>query len=338
MGKKEAIMHTTSVVVTTKKINRTKKTPIVLPEIALPDLAIGDEKLARQKLYKAGILGKIVHKDKQGRHEILNTSEIFPLDSQRDAKISWALKCLETRGGFDLGAAGVICVVKEHNKYYAWDGLGRLTQALLMGITEVDCWVYDGTQAEAAEYFVYNQKDGKRSLTNEQIFINEVACGDPSSLIEVGQLQEIGLSIKGSVLSTYPAGSTDPNVKYNAFKKALSISGNDTELVKQARDMIVSAYPADEYVGAELLTGLTLLLATYPESRKNGIHKALNDYLKAMALTYKQKKLPFKEAGGNVHNDEPRSVAYGFLKLAHGSPFMSASFKQRTPITKLKEE
>jgi hypothetical protein len=84
--------------------------------------------------------------------------------------------------------------------------------------------------------------------------------------------------------------------------------------IKLARDMIFSAYTKADHIGKELLEGCVFLFTACPEAGKNGTYKSLCTFMKNMS-NIPQKDLPFKQLGGNQHNDEARSVALGIWEM-----------------------
>ena len=76
----------------------------------------------------------------------------------------------------------------------------------------------------------------------------------------------------------------------------------------------IKKYKKTPFIRAELLKGITALLDTYPKAASNGTYQKFCDFLKYKAQGCEQKKLPFKRLGGNQHNKEAGSIAYGFLR------------------------
>jgi len=332
--------------VTIKRGRRPVKTltAAAAEQLTRPELTaknIGDADKIRRRLEAVGLLGKEVNLDRRGRHMVLSPLDIKPLESQRDASLEWAFKCLKGRGGWDWGAAGVLNVVRVNGEYYAWDGNGRLLQAQITGIPKIDCWVFDGTMEQGAEHFVYNQKDGLRTLTNEQIFVNEVFSGNSEALETCKQLKVVGLAIEGAKDIRYPEGSSDPLVKYNAFVKTLRITDSNLKVMKLARDIIHEAYPKDGIVRAELFGGLSFLLHKWGEKVWLGEeYEKFKEFMIVFMGLKPQHKLPFKKDGGNVHNDEHGSVARGIRKHFFESltPYWRKKYPQVDLNKKVAEE
>lgn len=288
------------------------------------DLVRGDLEKTIQNLQKKGIHGKVVNADRRGRHVVLNPKDITPIDSQRDTYLGWVEKALTTRKGFDYLAATPINVFKTEDGYKCWNGIGRLAMAQVQQLSEVDVWLTDGDEKEAAYYFVYNQKDGRRTLSPEIVFSNEVACEDSDALVLLNQMDMAGVCVRTNAEKVLPIDSKDPEIKINAFKKALTISNGDLSILKMVRDTIVQAYPGTKVLRAELFTGLTWVYTVYEGARRPGAtYNALNKFLAHKALEKEQHKLPFKESGGNQHNNEAGSVAYGFVREFTNSNFCS---------------
>ena len=286
------------------------------------DLVRGDLSKTVQSLQKKGIHGRVVNSDRKGKHVVLNPKDITPIDSQRDTYLGWVEKALTSRKGFDYLAANPINVFKTETGYKCWDGIGRLAMAQVQSLPEIDVWLAEGTEKEAAEYFVYNQKDGRRTLSPEIVFSNEVACEDSEALTLLNQLEMTGVCVRTNAEKVLPVDSDNPEIKINAFKKALTITNGDLSVLKMVRDTIVQAYPGTKIVRAELFTGLSWVYTVYEGARRPGAtYTALNKFLKHHAELKEQHKLPFKESGGNQHNNEAGSVAYGFVREFTNSNF-----------------
>lgn len=285
-------------------------------------LVRGDLEKTILNLQKKGIHGKVTNADRRGKHVVLNPSEIMPIDSQRDTYLAWVEKTLTHRRGFDYLAAAPINVFKTEEGYKCWDGIGRLAMAQVQGLSEIDAWITDGNEKEASYYFVYNQKDGRRTLSPEIVFSNEVACEDLDALTLLHQMEMVGVCVRTNAEKVLPISSKDPEIKINAFKKALLIANNDLTILKMVRDTITYAYPNATLLRAELYTGLTWVYTVYEGARRPGsTFNALNKFLKHHAELKEQHKLPFKESGGNQHNNEAGSVAYGFVREFTNSNF-----------------
>jgi len=290
------------------------------------DLVRGDLSKTIQSLQKKGIHGKVVNANRKGKHVVLNPKDVTPIDSQRDTYLGWVEKGLTSRKGFDYLAANPINVFKTEEGYKCWDGIGRLAMAQVQGLPEIDVWLTEGTEKEAAEYFVYNQKDGRRTLSPEIVFSNEVACEDEEALTLLTQMEMVGVCVRTNAEKVLPLNSKDPEIKINAFKKALQIANGDLSVLKMVRDTIVNAYPETKVIRAELFTGLTWVFKVYEGARRPGAtYNALNKFLAHKALEKEQHKLPFKEAGGNQHNNEAGSVAYGFVREFTNSNFCTSA-------------
>lgn len=309
------------------------------------DLVRGDINLTIEKLQKRGIHGKVVNAHRRGRHAVLKTKDITPIDPQRDTYISFVEKGLMNQNGFDYMAATVIDVIKTpEGKYKCWNGIGRLAMAQVQGLEEIDVWLTEGTEKEASFYFVYNQDEGARKLSTEIKFANKVYCENKEALQLLRKIDKVGLCIRTNkeMDAVLPAGSTNPEVKLSAVEKALKFTNGDLSILLMARDLIVNAWGNtkkwNNTVRTDLFVGTCILLDTYDTLRRPGApFDQLQDFFCHKALELDQPKLKFKHIGGNQHNAEGESVAYGILKTFTGSNFCSnetAKFVRHSTLIK----
>ena len=136
-------------------------------------------------------------------------------------------------------------------------------------------------------------------------------------------LKKIGVRVESGVGNYFPKGAptnNHPKISISAIRRSLKITNNSINELKLARDAIFGAYPNADFIGKELFEGLVLLFTASEHSGKNGTYDSICNFLKAMN-SMAQKDLPFKDLGGNQHNDEARSVALGFWEMWSGSSF-----------------
>jgi hypothetical protein len=279
--------------------------------------------------------------------EMILTSDCVPFDYNRDTKSEWCSSTLAKEGAFDWQLFGVIEGIRnlKTNKVEIWDGLGRLALAQFSNITQIPVIIHDAGSAEAGALFVKKQKSRNRSLNQESHFVagcSVITKGgtidkktDTSLKNELRVLSAIGARVEGGVDTFYPTTADPakhPKIKINALRRALVIANQDVSTLKAARDFIVFAYGAEVELGKELFEGATLMFAACPAATKNGTFKSLCNFLKSMN-GIPQGKLPFKKLGGNQHNDEARSVAFGFLEM-----FKVSTFGQGTPSTVIRDK
>lgn len=305
------------------------------------DKFTGDADELILKLQRAGIYQKEQNIGRRGHHEVIATTDLIPLDSQRNVTSSWIYKVLKMAQGFDWVAMGLVFVARDPDtgNNYVWDGCGRLALAQAQGIPELDCWVMTMTQKEAAHYFVHVQKTAKRSLDPNIIFCNAFAHGESNALYMSLILHKMGMRVQGATdLWVPPVPAQDlinyPRVKLRAVEQALKYASrrtqdqrdllSDTDLVTFARDTIVQAGWNDDNIRQDLLPGLTIFYSVYPEAMKNGLNKLIRNWFQGLAQTKSQNKLTFKQTGGNQHNREAESVALGIVKELQSAPKFNA--------------
>lgn len=280
-------------------------------------LVTGDVTTYQEKLKQSGIYGKVI--GHRGQLTTLPTDQIHEAETQRDTAVKWAYEQLNKRGGIDMGIFDPISVINYKGKYICYDGLGRLAMFQLMGQNQIDCWVSDGDETLAADLFGTKNKYGIRSVNPESIFNSDFRAHKQEAEQDVKALKYVGLSVKVRADMNLPKGSRDPQIKINQFRKIFRyISGEydyKLDIIKQARDIIVNAFDQDISVRADLLGGLSIVLDVFPELKRPGApFDQLAKFLKIEAMTKTQSKLPYKKDGGNQHNAEFESVAYGLLR------------------------
>lgn len=304
---------------------------------------VGDIDASQKKVQKKNLTRTIGNYAMQ---QLISTDKCVPFHHNRDTNVSWATKCLAEAGGFDWKLFGSIEGIENTTtgEIEIWDGLGRLCMAQLAGVPLIPVLVHK--QGSPGALFVKKQKLKNRSLNQEAFFVaaassylTDGTIGDDKTdkLLkrDLDALKTIGMRIESGVGNYFPQAiilSTHPTVKVNALRRALAIADNDVKIVKQARDWIFQAYPKSDYIGKELLEGATLLFAACPDAAKNGTYKALCEFLKSQTH-YTQDKLPFKKMGGNQHNDEARSVAFGIVEM-----FKTSKFGQGRPSQVLRDK
>lgn len=304
----------------------------------------GDTSELVKKLQRAGIYQKQQNEKRRGSYQRIKVTDLVPLDSQRNVTENWIVKVLKMSNGFDWTSMGLIFVARDPNTNvnYVWDGCGRLALAQAMDITELDCWVMEMTQQEAAHYFVHVQKTASRRLSASVIFCNAYAHGEKDALVMADILKQLGLRIEGADdvwVPPVPAQDKQnyPKVVLRAVEQALSYANrrgpkaveelSNLDLIRFARDTIVQAGWNDDDVRQDLLPALVIFYSVYPEAMKNGLNKMIRGWFQGLAQTTKQNRLTFKKTGGNQHNREAESVALGIVKELHNAPKFNAGHK-----------
>ena len=319
---------------------------ITKPSVQVHSMFRGNAERAQKQLTKKKQLGNVLNTNKPVRFEHLSVADLQPLLTQRETKETWVKSRLKDLNGFDMLAAGALQVALDPNdkKYYVFDGCGRLAQAQVNEAPSVlPCLVYDITKEQAAFYFAYNQDKGRRNLSKEIIFVNSYYSGEKEAVQWATRLSQINCFIKGTTdyAVPHPQKAGHPEIKYRALTEGWKMSGGDIALMKQVRDMICLAWGGTnsgvDIIRQDLFLGLITFLQVYPEAQKNGLNKALQSFLNATATLTQQGKLTWKQEGGNKHNQEAMSVAFGLTKAFRGSQFFKPQFGNVITLKKFDE-
>ena len=292
------------------------------------NLVTGDVAKFQELLKEKGLYGKVVN-DKPVLKTI-SVADIQEIEAQRDTASKWGYESIVARGGLDNSVFEPINVIEQDGAYYCYDGLGRLCIHQMMGIENIEAWVSQGTQEEAAARFSWKNKKGIRSVNPESIFSADVYAKEEKALEELDGLSEVGLSVKVRNDKVLPEVSQDPQIKIAGFRKALRFADGNLEILKMARDIIVDAYPEvlkdNGMIRADLFVGLVIVLDTFEILQRPGKpFEQLQEFISSYGKMMEQVKLPFKKEGGNQHNKENESVAYGIVKLFTQSKFVTSN-------------
>lgn len=285
----------------------------------------GNPDKVRKSLQKAGATQVFGEMPLQ---KIVPTKNCVPFGRNRDTKISWAQKSIKDEGGFNWNLFGSIEGIpnKHTGEIEIWDGLGRLAIAQLCGIPEIPVIVHkDGSPGAL---FVKKQKLRNRSLSANDhavamydAYLKDQLTGEERRNIwrEEKALQYLDVRVASGAETWMPDSvlASRPSISINAIRNGMKITGEPyfDEIGKMAIDTIVLAYGTDIEIGKELFEALCLIFKAAPKAGVNGCYRSLCDFITAQALNYTQRKLPFKQIGGNRHNHEARSVAVGLLTM-----------------------
>lgn len=291
------------------------------------------KKLLKQDFYKE------INRDKipaNGQVVWLPTDILTPLESQRDTKVSWAPAKFDSRGGFDWTCFAPISVSHKlpDTNYYVFDGCGRVLMAQLMEVKEVPCWVYNISKEEAAGLFSYTQSDGRRELSQEIIFANQVTFGDKTALNHEAWLKKFGLLVQAAedVLRGDPNGDL---VKYRLVKLVYGKYTDDE--VNQVLTWMRLAWPNAGYIQQDIFLGLLHFVHKIPDAMRNGLNKAITNYFTNLEDTFSTPKATqWMHKGGNQKNQVKESVALGFYEDFRRTKHFNPSFRQVIKVWKFK--
>jgi hypothetical protein len=287
----------------------------------------GDTTLTLKSLKKKKL--ELKHSDLEPELKSMRLGDLEPLESQRFVKDTWVKKRLEKQGGLDMWAFGAldVCYDPVDDKHYVWNGCGRFALAKMFALDQfgsektandfkVPCLVIEGPKNQAAFYFGYNQDEGRRTLSKEVLFVNRHFSGDPQALTEASQLAILELHVKKDSDRSVPVTPTRGSIEisYRAFHEGLSIANNDISLMRQARDMIATAWDNPSSINQDIFWAVIFFLRIYPEARTNGVNASLQGFLKAIATLKNQEKIDWKFKGLSANKGVAPQLAYGLLK------------------------
>lgn len=295
--------------------------------LQLHSKVVGDIQASTKKIQKKNIARVLGTMPLQ---RIVSTDTCVPYHYNRSTQVVWAAGCLDKEQGFNWQLFGSIEGIenKQTGEIEIWDGLGRLCMAQLAGVKQIPVIVHD--QGSPGALFVKKQKLRNRALEPEAHFVSYAsALLDPARPVistkedlaveeELRVLKLVNLRVQsghgGEYFPQNVPTKTNPKISISALRRALKTTQGQVPALKLARDMIHQAYPDADEIGKELFEGCVLLFTACEAAGKNGTYKSLCEFLKNMS-SISQNKLPFKQLGGNQHNDEARSVALGLWEM-----------------------
>jgi hypothetical protein len=304
------------------------------------------------KQNKKGLTGKLVNDKFVPELLWLKTSDLIPLESQRETNSKWVIERQEALKGLDMIAFGALSVAHDPDdeNYYVWDGCGRWAIADFNGgIDTVPCLVYRMTKAMAAYYFAYTQEEGRRKLSREVTFVNGVIGGDEEHKEWAKRLDAIGAYVKANdsingIVNKDAREHGYPEILARALMDGYKLSGNDVSICRQVRDMIVTAWGTTDTgcpkIVTEVYWALIVVLKAIPESRKNGLHSAMQKYLSWLAegktqvgamKDWKGKEL--KGITGNV--GIAKELGYVFAQAFANSNHFKQSYRNEFVLSKI---
>jgi hypothetical protein len=213
--------------------------------------------------------------------------------------------------------------------YGRWDGDHRkhIWEYTFKNDPNLECMVYPVETVEVAnELFVKIQKMNQKGLTPEDAIINQYYGKDQAALKLASFLEYCGISVKNSDEGIMPSSATKdtPSTRIRLFERSVKEAGLDE--TKMACDILISGFSKlnkwNNEISPTLMFGLAILFKARPLAMKNGLNKRLIEYIHGVIITTpKQKDLVklWGGQGGDKHNKEAESVAYGLAQLFKGA-------------------
>jgi hypothetical protein len=191
---------------------------------------------------------------------------------------------------------------------------------------------------EISKLFVIINKEGRKNLASDEVFVHEVHSGDQTAIKDSQNLTKSGLCVslgtgeQGSSVGATSGlhNSTAWRVKINGFRNTVQKTGLDP--VIDASSLIQKTWTDENMVQNELLGGLAHVFKNTGVHSDKSISSAFESFIGAMATARgKQRNVAsdFKQRGGSVVNMHEESVALGIIESFYQSP-------QRSNISKNK--
>jgi hypothetical protein len=211
--------------------------------------------------------------------------------------------------------------LKDGYWYGRWDGDHRthIWKLSFPNTPLYQCVVYPVNSIEVAnELFVKIQKLNLKSLSPEDTLVN-LYYGKDNEALKIGKwLEECNLCISNSEEGIVPSSATNSTVKTRVRLFEESVKNAGLEETKISAAILSSGLSKiskwNKEVSPTLLYGLALLFKVRPDAMKNGLNKALTDYIHdSIRTSPKQKDLVqlWGSVAGDKHNKEAHCVAVG---------------------------
>ncbi len=255
--------------------------------------------------------------------EFLNLYDIEPLESQRGVKDTWVQDRLTDLGGLDQVAFGALRIARTPDgRNLAWDGNGSWNLAEHVGWTDnIPCLVFKLTEEQAAFYFNYVQKQGRRNLPPEVLMVNAWKSGDKSAIELATVMRQLDMYIQGDTNYPVPQPKSPQaiEVRYRTINEAYRniakwLDATDRiAVMRQARDLIVSSFPGEKMLQQDLYWAVYYILATVPATRKGANFRKFQTYLSAAGANNTQaqftKVWKIDNAGTTGNSGKAKSLA-----------------------------
>ncbi len=260
--------------------------------------------------------------------EFINLSDLIPLETQRYAKDTWVQKRLKDRNGLDQVAFGALTIARTpEGKNLVADGNGRYNLAEHAGWTDnIPCIVWKLTKQQAAFYFNYTQKTGRRNLSPEVLYVNSYLAGDTAASLLHAVMERIDVYIQGDTnyAVPHPKQSNAVEVKYRTVDEAYNkmCGWNDSSerirIMRIARDMITQAFPGENMLQQDLFWATYYILSSVPKTQSGATNNKFQDFLIGSGLNNTQaqftKTWKVINSGTSGNSSKVKSLAEELLK------------------------
>ena len=262
------------------------------------------------------------------RLEFLNLYDLEPLETQRGVKDTWVQDRLTALNGLDQVAFGALEIARTPDgRNLIWNGCGSYNLAEHVGWTEnIPCLVFDLSEQDAAFYFNYTQKEGRRNLSPEVLMVNAWKSGDKNAVDLANVMRQLDMYIQGDTNYPVPQPKSPHaiEVRYRTINEAYRniakwLDPSDrTDVMRQARDLIVSSFPGEKMLQQDLYWAVYYILAAIPATRKGANYRKFQTYLSAAGANNTQaqftKVWKIDNAGTTGNSGKAKSLATELLK------------------------
>tara|TARA_R110000851_G_scaffold228534_1_gene381270 strand:- start:33 stop:1145 length:1113 start_codon:yes stop_codon:yes gene_type:complete len=184
-----------------------------------------------------------------------------------------------------------------------------------------DCMVYEiDDVSKANELFVKIQKLLQKSLTPDDGWCNTYLSGDGLAHHQAENMRSCGVGVKDSNGEIWPTQAFDEElwISSRLFNDYVHMYGRDNvqRAIRDISEILKNKPKWSKEVYATAYGGLAVLYKKRPEASKNGLNTKIKEMLSDSAKLSKKDFIEvFKAKGGNQHNKECESFAYGVAKL-----------------------
>ena len=182
-----------------------------------------------------------------------------------------------------------------------------------------DCMVYEVDNVpQANSLFVKIQKTLAKSLHPDDEWCNQYLSGDEETLKQADNMELCGVGVRDSNDDIFPKTTNGHWVRSRLFNEGVKRYGiaNIKKAMIDCAKVLQSKAKWSGEIYDTFYNGMAVLYSVRPDAKRNGLNKNLVQFLIDNAKLNKRDFIElFKAKGGNQHNREAESFAYGVAKL-----------------------